>query len=66
MLAGVLDAPPPNRFDVPVLPEPPPKILLLGVLADVPAVPKREGVVPEDELTAPNRGLLGVLLLPLG
>jgi hypothetical protein len=55
-----LAAPPPKRFDVPVL-EPPPKsvLLLAGVLAPVFAVllvvPKSDGL--EELVTAPNSGL---------
>lgn len=60
--AGVLDAPPPNRLDVPVVDappnrlEPPLGVVVLGVVAlDVPNI---DGVdPPELLLTAPNNGL---------
>lgn len=69
---GVFDvperAPPPKIFPgllVGVLDAPPPPKMLVELVA-VLAVLKRLGVVPPDELgTAPNVGLLGVLLLLL-
>jgi len=68
LLAGVLDAPPPNRLEVPVLlppalPNRPPLVGALVVLLF--AVPKSEGAPPPVEGVAPNRGLLGALPPPL-
>ena len=67
MLAGVLDATPPNRLEVPVLlplalPNRP---LLLGALVVLVAVPKSEDAAPPVEGVAPKRGLLGALPPPL-
>jgi hypothetical protein len=67
LLAGVLEAPPPKRFEVPVFAPPPNKVeppdeAAPGVAAL--AVPNREGVEPPDVLlAAPNNGLFGVLPL---
>jgi hypothetical protein len=67
LAAGVLDPPPPNIFDPPVLvpplPNTPPLLGALAVLLF--AVPKRDGVPLPVDGVAPNRGLLGVLLPPL-
>jgi hypothetical protein len=67
LLAGVLDAPPPNGFDPPVLPPAPPKRLPpLGALEVLLfAAPNIDGVPLPDDGVAPNKGLLGVLLPPL-
>lgn len=65
--AGVLLAPPPKTFDVPVF-EPPPKSVLPlpGVLAPVLAVllvvPNRDGL--EELVTAPNSGLESLFCCP--
>jgi hypothetical protein len=65
LLAGVLDAPPPKRFDEPAGAPPPNRPEPPGVLAPVfPVleVPNIDGAVPPDVLlAAPNNGLFGVL-----
>lgn len=65
LVAGVLEAPPPKTLDELVAVLPLPKRALPGVLEAAFPVLKRDGVVPLDELAAPNKGLFGVLLLLL-
>lgn len=55
LLAGVLDAPPPKRFEPPALAPPPPKSAPPGVLDAGAAAPKRDGDAAPDVVPAlPN------------
>src|SRR5947209_319722 len=63
LLAGVFETPPPKTLDELVAVVPLPNSPPLGAPEVVVAVPKREGVALVDAGAAPNKGLLGVLLL---
>lgn len=63
LLAGVLEAPPPNTLVELVAVFPLPNRVLPDDAPDVFAVPNSDGVAPPDEpAAAPNSGLAGVLL----